>query len=355
MNTNASNGYIEISDSDLLPEKPVVSVHMLAYNHGPYLAEAIEGVIAQKTDFPIELIIGEDCSTDNTRDIALDYQRRYPGLIRVIYSERNVGMHENYRRVIQACRGKYIAFCEGDDYWIRSDKLVRQISLFESDVNIGAVHTNFNHLYEIGGAKLIKSPARSLSSTAIPEGYILNELFENFSVSTCTVIIRRSLLLKHLVGPLCRDDFFGADWPMIAFVAANAKISYINEPMSVYRSIENSAMNQGWSAALSRLRKIWVEQSEISRVLPVSKSAFFSWHCKYSLALAGYAFRARDALAFQEASQMQEKLGTNRGRRIRNYVMHMAIKSKLLYRLIICYLNAKERLYRFVSYKKYEY
>jgi len=72
----------------------MVSVEMITYNHGPYLAEAIEGVIAQKTDFPIELVIGEDCSTDNTRDIALDYQRRYPHLIRVIYSDRNVGREQ---------------------------------------------------------------------------------------------------------------------------------------------------------------------------------------------------------------------------------------------------------------------
>ena len=81
----------EISDPSVMAVKPLVSVLMITYNHGPYIADAIEGVVSQKTDFPMELIIGEDCSTDNTRKIALDYQRRYPETIRVIYSDRNVG------------------------------------------------------------------------------------------------------------------------------------------------------------------------------------------------------------------------------------------------------------------------
>ena len=75
---------------------PVVSVLMITYNHGPYIADAIEGVIFQKTDFPIELIIGEDCSTDNTRNIVLEYQRRYPHRSGSYYSDRNVGMNKKH-------------------------------------------------------------------------------------------------------------------------------------------------------------------------------------------------------------------------------------------------------------------
>ena len=92
--------WVEISDSAALPAKPLVSVSMITYNHGPYIAEAIEGVIAQETTFPIELIIGEDCSTDNTRQVVLEYQRRYRHVIRVICPNRNVGMHVNGRRVL---------------------------------------------------------------------------------------------------------------------------------------------------------------------------------------------------------------------------------------------------------------
>src|SRR4051794_11173124 len=86
---------IEVSDQTLLCAAPLVSVLMITYNHEDYIAEAIEGVLAQKTDFPIELLIGEDCSTDGTPDIVEDYRRRHPHLIRVITSKYNVGVLRN--------------------------------------------------------------------------------------------------------------------------------------------------------------------------------------------------------------------------------------------------------------------
>jgi len=90
---------------------------MITYNHERYIIQAIQGVLMQKTDFPIELIIGEDCSTDRTREIVFDYQKKYSDRIRVITADNNVGMMNNSSRTMAACRGKYIALCEGDDYW----------------------------------------------------------------------------------------------------------------------------------------------------------------------------------------------------------------------------------------------
>src|SRR5665647_776349 len=86
---------------------PVASVLMLAYNHGRYIREAIESILQQKTSFPFELIIGEDCSTDDTRKIASDYEHEYPQIVRVITSEKNVGGLENIRRIERSCRGRY--------------------------------------------------------------------------------------------------------------------------------------------------------------------------------------------------------------------------------------------------------
>lgn len=128
--------YTEVSDPAVMMLAPIVSVHMITYNHGLYLAEAIEGVIAQKTDFRIELVIGDDCSTDNAREIALDYQRRYPHLIRVIYPDHNAGMHRNFRQINDACRGEFIAYCEGDDYWIDPEKLHEQVAVLSRLKNI---------------------------------------------------------------------------------------------------------------------------------------------------------------------------------------------------------------------------
>lgn len=99
---------------------------MTTYNHAPYIARAIESVLAQRTSFAVKLLLGEDCSSDSTPDICRSYAARYPDRIRLVTSEHNVGMRANYRRTIEACRGRYVAICDGDDWWCDPEKLERQ-------------------------------------------------------------------------------------------------------------------------------------------------------------------------------------------------------------------------------------
>lgn len=118
----------EIGDS----VKPVVSVRTSAYNHAPFIRQCIEGVLMQKTNFEFEYIIGEDCSTDVTREIILEYAQKYPDKIRVITAEKNIGATANAYRCMKAVKGKYIAMCEGDDFWIDEYKLQKQFDHMES-------------------------------------------------------------------------------------------------------------------------------------------------------------------------------------------------------------------------------
>ena len=111
---------------------PLVSIVCITYNHEPYLPQALDGCLMQRTTFPIEIILAEDCSTDGTRAICEEYAKRYPDKIRYIWSETNVGAVANERRAMEAAQGKYIAFCEGDDYWTDADKLQRQVDFMES-------------------------------------------------------------------------------------------------------------------------------------------------------------------------------------------------------------------------------
>ena len=121
---------IETSDSEKLCKNPVVSVHMVTYNHEPYIRQAIEGVLMQQTDFEFELVIGEDCSTDRTREICFEYQKKHPDKVRVLWWHENVSkLGGNSRRVRARCRGDYIAFCERDDYWTDDKKLRGQVAL----------------------------------------------------------------------------------------------------------------------------------------------------------------------------------------------------------------------------------
>lgn len=111
----------------------MVSVSMITYNHEKYIAEAIEGVVMQKTNFPFELVIGEDCSTDNTRAICIQYQQKYPDIIRLRLPETNQGMMLNWINNIESGRGKYIALCDGDDYWSDPYKLQKQVDFMEAN------------------------------------------------------------------------------------------------------------------------------------------------------------------------------------------------------------------------------
>jgi len=147
---------------------PLLSIVTITYNHESFIAKTIEGVLMQQVNFPIELIIAEDCSTDGTRAICQRYADEHPELIRLITSESNVGAVKNERRAMLAAKGKYIAFCEGDDYWTDPCKLQKQVDFLEShpdysvtfhrckhynvethelvDDNCGPLFTDKNHL-----------------------------------------------------------------------------------------------------------------------------------------------------------------------------------------------------------------
>jgi glycosyltransferase involved in cell wall biosynthesis len=112
---------------------PLVSICCATYNHERYLAQTLESFLMQKVSFPIEIIIRDDCSTDRTPQIVRDYAERFPRLVRVIASDANVGVSRNALRIRAAARGKYIALCEGDDYWTDPQKLQKQVSFLEAN------------------------------------------------------------------------------------------------------------------------------------------------------------------------------------------------------------------------------
>lgn len=244
---HAASDEFEISDPARLPVEPVASVLMLAYNHGAYLAAAIEGVLIQRTDFPIELLIGEDCSTDNTREIALRYQSAHPEVIRVIASARNVGASRNAQRVTHAARGEFFAFCEGDDYWTDPAKLQRQVDYLRVHVEAGAVHTDFDHILSRGGrwCRLPNYQLYRYAGSGVPTGDIFATLLRGNFIQTCTLCVRANICREFLDGELLKDSDSVGDWPLCLFVAAKHEIAYLAESTAVYRKVPGSMMNSG--------------------------------------------------------------------------------------------------------------
>ncbi len=171
---------IEVSDHDKLCTNPVVSVRMTTFNHEKFIAEAIEGVVNQVCDFEFELIIGEDCSTDRTRVICFEYQKRYPEIIRVLYSEFNLHSSKNMsngRRCINACRGEYIAICEGDDYWCDPKKLQKQIDVFRLNSSVSLV---FSDKFNRNDLEVGLAPCSLYEAMRMPDGLIKRERFYDF-------------------------------------------------------------------------------------------------------------------------------------------------------------------------------
>jgi glycosyltransferase involved in cell wall biosynthesis len=226
---------------------PLVSVSMITYNHAAYIAQAIEGVLQQQTKFHFELIIGEDCSTDGTREIVFDYQKKYPDIIRVITSDTNVGMKKNGLRTLKACRGKYIAFCEGDDYFHHPRKLQKQADYLESNPDCGLVYTNYD-VYHVASRKRIKDFI-DYKKWRMPENPGISDIVEGKrgkspSIATCTVMTRRKLCL-HLIEAdpyLHQSDYFlMGDTQLWAEIAARARLHYLVESLATHIISDESA------------------------------------------------------------------------------------------------------------------
>lgn len=129
-------------------ETPLVSIVTITYNHEPYIRKCIEGVLMQQVNFPIEFIIAEDCSTDGTLAICKEYAEKHPDIIKIITSENNVGALQNEVRAINAAKGKYLAFCEGDDYWTDPLKLQKQVDFLEAHPDYSVCFTRYKIYYE---------------------------------------------------------------------------------------------------------------------------------------------------------------------------------------------------------------
>ena len=130
---------------------PILSVITIAYNHEHYIRRCIESVLMQQVNFPIEFIIADDCSTDGTRAICEEYAAKYPGIIRLISSDHNVGAVENEQRAFLAAKGKYIATCEGDDYWTDPLKLQKQVDFLESHPDYSVCFHRFKRFHACDG------------------------------------------------------------------------------------------------------------------------------------------------------------------------------------------------------------
>lgn len=203
---------------------PLVSICCVTYNHENFIKECLDGFVMQQTSFPFEILVHEDASTDNTAKIVKEYESRYPHLFRCVYQTENQFLKQNtlINILFPMARGKYIAMCEGDDYWTDQYKLQKQIDYLEANKNYSLCFHQTMTLYDDGS----QSPFTSFSGN---KSFDFLDLTERPFISTPSAVF---INLGRV--PEWYDDVPG-DWSLFLFIASHGKVYYMDECMAVYR------------------------------------------------------------------------------------------------------------------------
>ena len=247
---------LEIAQNHFMTSNPLLSVVCVTYNHELYIARAIEGFLMQKTSFPIEIIIGEDCSTDKTREICIEHQRKHPDKIKLLLREKNIGAMENHLSTIAACAGKYIANCEGDDYWTDPLKLQKQVDFLEAHSEFSISSHNVIVMHE--GAN---KPSTEWFGKRKKENMTIEDILSFGGGASCSLVFRNKVFGEF-------PDWFkeqkGGDWSLQILCASKGKMRYFKEVMGVYR-------RHGDGSAIVAIKKA-EKHNQITFALPAKYS-----------------------------------------------------------------------------------
>ena len=167
----------------------MVSVFMMAYNHEKYVAQALDSVLIQKVDFEYQIVLGEDCSTDNTREIVIKYAELYPKKFKLLLHKTNIGAVNNQNLILANCTGKYIAMLECDDYWTDPNKLQTQFDIME---------TNGEYSFTFHSVS-VKNEIKSINyNYPKPSKKILTfkDILKKHYIPTCSVFFRSEMFPK---------------------------------------------------------------------------------------------------------------------------------------------------------------
>lgn len=221
--TNGAEANVIVTD--LTPADVKVSVIMLAYRSLPYLAQAISGVLSQKTDFGVQLVLSDDASDDATADLCRRYASRYPDRITLVEHRANVGTPRNFLDAHARCKGEYIAMCDADDYWCHPRKLQSMVDFMDSHPDYSACFHRVINSYQADGTK-------SLSNGGQQADLTLADLCRANPITNCSSLFRRDCCPTP---PAWMADIVLCDYAMHLINAMHGKARYMSRPMAVYR------------------------------------------------------------------------------------------------------------------------
>lgn len=229
--------------------KPLVAIHCLVYNHEPYLRDCFEGFVMQQTDFPFVAIVHDDASTDGSAAVIREYEQKYPHIFKPIYESENQWSRQNgsldriMNDAIEATGAKYIAICEGDDYWIDPFKLQKQVDFMEKNLEYGLCYTDYNRL-EDANQTLITSMFEKQNQYR-PISYEQHLLKPGY-LAPMTWVYRRDLLDMLSSAKVYSDGTYA----YMLECMHNSKVAYLPEVTATYRSHVGSASSPIGAQAL---------------------------------------------------------------------------------------------------------
>lgn len=213
----------------------MVSVRCTVYNHEPYLRQCLDGFVMQKTNFRFEAIVHDDASTDGSAEIIKEYAKKYPNIIKPIYETENQWSKKDgslARIMNEACKGKYVALCEGDDYWTDCNKLQKQVDYLEMHDDCSMVCSKASLFSETRNCIIGQKACYSQSQELVPQDVIIKG---GLFIPTCSTVIRNEILDNY--PDYCVKCHVG-DFPRHIYCVMRGKGYYMNDAMSVYR-VEN--------------------------------------------------------------------------------------------------------------------
>lgn len=246
----------------------MVSVIMLTYNHESFISQAIEGVLMQQTSFPVKLYIADDASTDMTSSICKEFAEKYPDRIIHILNKQNIGSRQNYINAFKTCHDKYIAHCEGDDYWTDAYKLQKQVDFLEANPNYSICWTKYKTLDDINGKgdrqlnENVEPDWISLMNDSNIFNINLNNIFRPFATLTLTVMFRRVAIDLRLYVKLK----YSKDNTIFCMCLTQGKGAILNFFGGIY-NIHNNGVFSGLTLAEKRYSN-FLNFKEIIKNLP---------------------------------------------------------------------------------------
>ena len=226
-----------------MDKKTKISVGVITYNQEATIRQTLDSILAQKGDFDLELVIGEDCSPDSTYAICTDYAQRYPNVVKLLPNTHNLGIMANFARVMKACTGDYVGICAGDDYWCDEQKLQKQLVYLKEHPDVGVVSTSGYKLL-VRTNQLVPNaiaPFNPIEDGNIKKFYFTPNYRGGVYAMPLSLLIKSDLLQYIDFDEFVKRAFPVEDYPMQAILAQHCKWGHIHDLCVVYRVYKESA------------------------------------------------------------------------------------------------------------------